>query len=372
MLATLLPGIRHVRAPLAAGYLWLLALWTVAASHWPHRAEADGLAKTLYEASDQTSIVGKAVAASFIAYLLGSLSEAIFEGPLRALARRVGFALTKQENDALKQFLSKELDVYEPVREGFKPQSVEDVVDPRPMDALRASVFAGEGSIAGTQQDILSELEQLPLTLINDKPAVYAEVDRIQAEAEFRLALTPPLVAIVGVFTASEWLAVLGAIPVGLLYWQGIARQRTANGLVSRLIRTDVLTPRILEDPGTKEKARRRVLDAAEKAYKKMVEVTEPGFVNQSRQAVLERLNPQGPFYGPICLLQCTLCKARYVRHYENVGASSCPKCQNGSAGLTEGKLDELGVRPKLPFEYDSPRDTLLERMADEIRRTKA
>jgi hypothetical protein len=77
VLASLLPGIRDLRAPLAAGYMWLLAGWLLFHSRIPSRDEATGGIDALYALENATTSVGLAVALSFLAYLIGSLSQAV-------------------------------------------------------------------------------------------------------------------------------------------------------------------------------------------------------------------------------------------------------------------------------------------------------
>jgi hypothetical protein len=83
MLSTLLPGIRELRAPLAAGYMWLLAGWIVLEPRIPEAAEATGLVATLYRLDDALSGFGLAAAATFAAYLIGSLSITLLSPALR-------------------------------------------------------------------------------------------------------------------------------------------------------------------------------------------------------------------------------------------------------------------------------------------------
>jgi hypothetical protein len=56
--------------------------------HLPPAENASGVAATLYRLNDAVSGVGLAVAASFAAYLLGSLSSTLFSPVLRALFLR--------------------------------------------------------------------------------------------------------------------------------------------------------------------------------------------------------------------------------------------------------------------------------------------
>jgi hypothetical protein len=85
MLTSLLPGLRELRAPLASGYLWLVALGLIVEPHVPDRAEATGLMASVYRLTEGLSSVGLGVAATFAAYLIGSLSLALGSTPLRKL-----------------------------------------------------------------------------------------------------------------------------------------------------------------------------------------------------------------------------------------------------------------------------------------------
>jgi chromosome segregation ATPase len=87
MLASLLPGIRELRAPLAAGYLWLLVGWLAFHSHLPAREQANGVIEALYNLEGLVSALGFGVAVSFAAYLIGSFSQD-FCGPLLEIVAR--------------------------------------------------------------------------------------------------------------------------------------------------------------------------------------------------------------------------------------------------------------------------------------------
>jgi hypothetical protein len=74
MLATLLPGIRDLRTPLATGYLWLVALWLVVHNHVPKSLhEAHGPLRSLYELGGILGQGALVAAVSFIAYIMGSI-----------------------------------------------------------------------------------------------------------------------------------------------------------------------------------------------------------------------------------------------------------------------------------------------------------
>lgn len=90
MVAELLPGIRDIRAQLAAGYLWMVWLWITFGPRIPGREEAAGFFASLYQILDAVNFVGIGIGASFIAYLVGSFSQGLFHRLLLWAAKLLG------------------------------------------------------------------------------------------------------------------------------------------------------------------------------------------------------------------------------------------------------------------------------------------
>jgi hypothetical protein len=76
-LLKILPAIREVRAPLAAGYMWFLTIWLAFGSYFPSR-NTDSSYAQLWKAFDALHQLGIVVAVSITAYLVGSLSQLAF------------------------------------------------------------------------------------------------------------------------------------------------------------------------------------------------------------------------------------------------------------------------------------------------------
>jgi len=94
MLTSLLPGLRDVRTPLAAGYIWLLAGWFAFGDLFPHEKPtlADPAFAGLF---DLASFLGKAsvlAALTFTAYLVGAFLSIDPQGVAARLLVR-GFGL---------------------------------------------------------------------------------------------------------------------------------------------------------------------------------------------------------------------------------------------------------------------------------------
>src|SRR5262245_48493714 len=79
MFTSLLPGIRDLRAPLAAGYVWLLFGWLVFEPRYGMPTTGSPLYLDTLALIQKISPVALAVAVSFAAYLVGSLSLALME-----------------------------------------------------------------------------------------------------------------------------------------------------------------------------------------------------------------------------------------------------------------------------------------------------
>ena len=79
MLMNLMPALREIRAPLAAGYILLAAAWLSIHDLLPNRVDSKGTLRTIHELIDSVGQGGVAVAASFLALLIGSVMQFIAE-----------------------------------------------------------------------------------------------------------------------------------------------------------------------------------------------------------------------------------------------------------------------------------------------------
>jgi hypothetical protein len=90
LLMNLLPGLRDLRAPLAAGYLWLTAGWLYFAPQLPASVdEADGVLKDIYRVIEASGPVAAAAGLSFAAYIIGILSTGLLTGPISFTTKRM-------------------------------------------------------------------------------------------------------------------------------------------------------------------------------------------------------------------------------------------------------------------------------------------
>jgi len=179
--AQILPGFREVRGPLASGFLWLLLGYLI---FHGDVASAHGKVRDVVELGRKLNPAALAVAASFVAYLLGSLSEDLFRRTLISRVRR---------------------------RVSFNIDSA------RAPEARESQVFA----------DTSESFRETQVVRLEN------EADKLSAESDLRLAILPPLVALILFLTINEralWL-------LGLVFAAGLGAQvwlRTRDYLIAR------------------------------------------------------------------------------------------------------------------------------------------
>jgi hypothetical protein len=88
MIASLLPGLRELRAPLAAGYIWLAFAYLAAGSP-AEVADAPDPLRELLTVLPTMGTAATATAVSFVAYLIGSLSQDLSDRVLHLLLERL-------------------------------------------------------------------------------------------------------------------------------------------------------------------------------------------------------------------------------------------------------------------------------------------
>src|SRR5688500_9162183 len=77
MLTSLLPGLRELRAPLVAGYVWVVGLWFAFGHLFPAAAQATGGWAEVNRIAGWAGRPGILAAVSLAAYLLGIFSVAM-------------------------------------------------------------------------------------------------------------------------------------------------------------------------------------------------------------------------------------------------------------------------------------------------------
>jgi hypothetical protein len=264
MLTSLLPGARQVRAPLAAGYLWLLLLWLIWGDELPDREgqdRASGAIGQLYDLEPVISDLGIAAVASVVAYLVGSLLIGIADWTAYRWHNLSG---RRQTDWRLGKPGLQELTAWadEAVRDAMReqdPKGLEDLdqriattrketsyseSDPQVLEPLPEQL-AVEQTRRWLELETIGTLELVESQLLTLAPALHAEVDRRENEATFRLALAPPLALLTAWLTITDsplW-AVGALLVVGLVVQGRTLRKQAGDELVTAMRARNDLVP---------------------------------------------------------------------------------------------------------------------------------
>jgi hypothetical protein len=276
----ILPGLRELRAPLASGYLWLVALW-LALSHagWlpSKRPPGNGEVARLWDLGGTLGKTTLLAAVTFIAYLIGSFLEldpsgpiVIFLGRLLAVAfapfssrfptaAYLASANEGYEGDRLIAALPSQarVDLRKTVRErGKLPQGAESPVIQVTDDSIRAKERENsERAISYVMEEIVEEMPQLASRLLVKNKELYGRYDRLMAEATLRINVSIPLTVVLALAT---WLsslpillrAILTIIIATfgfLLLRQGILRARSARAVIVQALAINEVDSRYLD-----------------------------------------------------------------------------------------------------------------------------
>jgi hypothetical protein len=80
---------------------------------------------------------------------------------------------------------------------------------------------------------VVSELDLVATRLIGEQDELYSAVDRLRAEAQFRLAIIPPLLIVIIVLTViSTYFWLIGLSLLLLYFVQAVQREREAADLL--------------------------------------------------------------------------------------------------------------------------------------------
>jgi hypothetical protein len=288
--SALLPGLREIRGPLLAGYLWILAVWLLLGAQLPN-SHSNEVFERLWEAGEAIGPIGRAAAASVIAYLIGTLlngaigsSVSLLFGMARlwSYSRRVE---VPGENDASKsswlpitellEIQDTDLDDYFSGPSSMATLATLANLEQAELSGARAGL---EGGVKHAQavsensarykpvaergnalvialprpdrdllevvvptfsphKDILAKRSLLKTRLRELAPPTASKIEQIDSEADFRENLIGPLALLVLIFgfqASPAWCALL-IIPVALFVQVRALRKAAARELVDAL-----------------------------------------------------------------------------------------------------------------------------------------
>lgn len=267
MLASLMPGLREIRTPLAVGYAWMLVSYLAFAYRVPDTAHATGPLADLYRIGQLATPVGVAAAASVVAYLVGvavlRATSTLTKAVLR-WRRVTPYWLSRwlpgasPDDQIVEAFESVRLDrLADRIRDDadFRAAVVRHGVEvgrftgaqideARLEELLRKHAAVRREAVDGSLDDgwrQLGELDGLLPLMVQrmrgqDEHAA-AEYDRLTTESEFRTGMAWPLLAllvVVAVRASPWWLVCLPAVP--LLIASGSSASFQATMLLKTII----------------------------------------------------------------------------------------------------------------------------------------
>lgn len=225
----LLPGLRDVRGPLIAGYLWLFAGWVFLGGPVPDRETAADAYRPIVELGEALGRVGLVAAFSVVAYLLGSL--------VRAAIAFVDF-VWKFLKERVRQFFYGSSGVF-----FLGPQSAYEALSSRPVFSLDDYRWV-DGS-HGTKK-ALGDLVHTTLGLCRESVGVSLEKAADEAELGARRARNDPdipRVEITGVGTRERgWQ--MSSLTVATAAWRASSLDDSAGPLPRLSAATDLFDER--------------------------------------------------------------------------------------------------------------------------------
>lgn len=239
MLASLLPSLRELRTPLASGYLWLLDLWLLAGDRLPRTRPTSGPIAHLW---DLNGYFGKGTligAASFAAYLVGSLIEV---NPLRMW----NYGGRPKWLSTLWNFIRRPRILnwlrFPPVSQEAAKDLANFTTEDLPVDPAMISDML--------KKRVMAEEQQLATRLEATNLELFGRYDRLLSESTLRLNVVSPLLVLFLLLTWQSRLLRLIQVFLtfaALLYCAMLLRQAAVRAIQSRDVLVQALVVGVLE-----------------------------------------------------------------------------------------------------------------------------
>jgi hypothetical protein len=252
-----LPGIREIRAPLAAGYIWLLNLWLLTRAY---DAETNNLSEAFFQLGQLTGTVSLSVAIGFAAYLLGSLTEGAL---LFLVALVTELRVSNRGKATLASVVAREMEGVDSSR--FSEAEIEREFLRRRTtkrhlhhydDLLEVGSRVRGKMPKGDIEDVLlgemmDDLDLVKTRLLEEHKEVFSVSDRLNSEGDLRFAVIPPMILLAGVIAHEAWiwwLFPVFLVPILLIGLQAWARKRRGGDVLA-----DALSLRLVEAPAAED-----------------------------------------------------------------------------------------------------------------------
>jgi hypothetical protein len=247
LLTRVLPGFRELRASVIAGYIWMVCGWIAVDPNLDVRPDSGPVA-SLYDLAERTGPITIAIAASVLAYIVGAASQDVLGRIVTRIRRR-----SWRRRGAWHKII----DSYETFPSGIGP-----------LDRLLERLRRAEGRAKGpgfddsvvskwrraytlydkARDQLLQQLELPPTLLVGEHQMLFDQVDRVRGEGEFRQAVVPPLLAVVGLLGvgASAWWC-LAVAPLCFLFREGYQRETESRLLIAEAVDAGIVRSAALD-----------------------------------------------------------------------------------------------------------------------------
>ncbi|MDV6262341.1 hypothetical protein [Rhodococcoides yunnanense] len=207
MLTTILPGLRDLRTPLAAGYLWLLALFLVVVDWLPSAGVDDAALSQLIRWGGSVGTTTLLGVLTFVAYLVGSalcvedIDIAGREPSISTLPKLLthGARSSGPSREVLLHYENLIRDELKTAESRIGIERVLSALSVTPYDFSEGGGY--DTLVNAAKAKVGADRSMIENRLHVEKLALWDDYDRECAEGQFRLSVIPPLVVIiVGVF----------------------------------------------------------------------------------------------------------------------------------------------------------------------------
>lgn len=234
-----------------AGYLWLMFLWILIKPDLQQRP-TNGVAAAVYDLAKDAGPIWIGLGVGVTAYLIGSVSQAlspvIGHRALPVSAEVVWARIPRPGRRRL--FPLPEMDLIGP----YLDEAERRVRGINPQLGVANAEAQVQGRLNRATVGLDEELE-LPATLLLTEPGrepdpqLFSEADRLKSERELRLAVVPPLAALLSFlgWNQSCWWW-LGLIPVAILLWQAHSRNSAFRTLMLGALGRGLARSQSIED----------------------------------------------------------------------------------------------------------------------------
>lgn len=236
MLTSLLPGLREIRAPLASGSLWLVLGWMWISVPPGPPDDVGWPLGPLLAVADVFDVLGGGIVLAFSAYVVGALLDTLWEYPLRHAP--LPTRLSNRGRESLDLYLRSEVPALEEkASRAFKldAHGVTRTLELNGFDFLIPHRSPEDGTLIRQSHmteppRMALELEGVKIEMMSNAKELFSYIDRLEAEADFRLAVAFPILAIVSLMASMDsglWAVLLG--PVSLLIVSSFTKRRMAG-----------------------------------------------------------------------------------------------------------------------------------------------